>query len=144
MVSKALMTNSWSRFTLFGILLQMFVLIAATSLATANSGNFVVSLYPGEYEIVQGLNGQRIEMEDFSQLMDPGKPLLPMKRFQILLPPGARAVSVDVISSTANELPMYYDIQPFAGVLPLVTIHIHTGLPGFPEQVPFANILTHR
>jgi len=98
----------------------MFVLITATSLASADSGSLVVSLYPGEYEIVQGLDGQRIEMEGFSQLMDPGKPLLPMKRFQILLPPGARAVSVDVIGSSANELPVYYDIQPFAGVVPLL------------------------
>ncbi len=113
-------TSRWSSCTSYGFLLQMFVLITATSLAAAGSGSLVVSLYPGEYEIVQGLNGQRIEMEDFSQLMNPGKPLLPLKRFQILLPPGARAVSVDVISSSASELPMYYDIQPFDGVLPLL------------------------
>ena len=117
----ALITGRWNSNTSPGVLLQIFILIAATSLVAADSGSQVVSLYPGEYEIVQGLNGQRIEMEGFSQLMDPGKPMLPVKRFQILLPPGARAVSVDVIGSTANELLMYYDIQPFEGVIPLLS-----------------------
>lgn len=98
----------------------MLILIAATSFAAADSGSLIVTLYSEEYEIVQDSNGQRIEMENFSQLMDPGKPLLPMKRFQILLPPGARAVSVNVIGSCASESEMIYDIQPFAGFLPLL------------------------
>ena len=120
MNTTAVITNRWSNYTLFGVLLQMFVLVAMTSPTTAETERLVVSLYSGEYEIVQDINGQRIEMEDFSQLMDPGKPLLPMKRFQILLPPGARAISVDVIGSSANELPMHYNIQPFVGILPLL------------------------
>jgi hypothetical protein len=111
----------------------MFVLVATTSLATAETERLVVSLYSGEYEIVQDINGQRIEMKNFSQLMDPGKPMLPMKRFQILLPPGARAISVDVIGSSVNELPMHYDIQPFVGILPLL------GSPQFEEEVTRLN-----
>jgi len=129
MGKTASITSRRSSHTSLGVLLQMFVLVAATSLAAADAGRLVVSLYPGEYEIVQGLDGQRIEMEDFSQLMDPGKPLLPMKRFQILLPPGARAVSVDVISSSANELAARYDIEPFVGILPLL------GSPRLEEEV---------
>ncbi|MCD4849165.1 MAG: hypothetical protein K8R76_13365, partial [Candidatus Aegiribacteria sp.] len=121
MRNTALITSRWGNFTSLGVLLQVFALLAMTSLAAADSGSLVLSLYPGEYEIIQGFDGQRIEMEDFSQLMDPGKPLLPMNRFQILLPPGARAVSVDVINSSSGELPMYYDIQPFEGVLPLLS-----------------------
>ena len=97
----------------------MLVLVTTTSLAVADSASLVVTLYPGEYEIVQEPEGQRIEVDGFGQLMDPGKPLLPLKRFQILLPPGARAVSVDVISSSSAELPLEYEIQPFAGFLPL-------------------------
>ncbi|MCD4775996.1 MAG: T9SS type A sorting domain-containing protein [Candidatus Aegiribacteria sp.] len=120
MKNVALNTSRWSRCTSSGVLLQMFVLLAVTSIAAAYSGSLVVSLHSGEYEIVQNLDGHRIEMEGFSQLMTPGKPMLPMKRFQILLPPGARAVSVDVIGSGADELPSYYDIQPFEGVLPLL------------------------
>lgn len=120
MRKTAWVVNWWSSHASPGVLLQMFVLVAVTSFATADTGRLVVSLYPGEYEIVQGHNGQRIEMEDFNQLMDPGKPLLPMKRFQILLPPGARAVSVDVVGSSTDELPAHYDIQPFIGVLPLL------------------------
>ena len=100
--------------------MQLFILFAMTSIATATSGRMVVSLYPTEYEIVGDLTGQSIEMTGFSQLMDPGKPLLPLKRFQILLPPGARAVSVEVNGSSAAELPLHYEIQPFIGVLPLL------------------------
>ncbi len=133
MRNTALTTSQWSSHTALGVLLQVFVLFAATSLATADTGRLVVSLYPGEYEIVQGPDGQRVEMDGFSQLMDPGKPLLPMKRFQILLPPGARAVSVDVISSAASELPMRYDIQPFVGILPLL------GSPRLEEEVARLN-----
>ncbi len=116
MKNTELIARWWSS---SGVLLQMLILIAAVSLASA-SGSIVVSLYPEEYELIQGFNGLRIDMDNFSQLMDPGKPLLPMKRFQVLLPPGARAVSVNVIGSCANESEMIYDIQPFAGFLPLL------------------------
>ena len=125
--------DRWSNYSLMGVLLQLLVLLAATSLATAGTGRLVVSLYPGDYEIVQDIDGQKIEMEDFSQLMDPGKPLLPLKRFQILLPPGARAVSAEVIASSSNALPMHYDIQPFAGFLPLL------GSPQLDEEVARLN-----
>jgi hypothetical protein len=120
MRKTTLITSRRSSHISLVVLLQVFALVAVTSLAAADTGRLVVSLYPGEYEIVQDLNGQRIEMENFGQLMDPGKPLLPMKRFQILLPPGARALSVDVIGSSANELPVDYDIEPFIGILPLL------------------------
>lgn len=134
MMDTAFMRSRKSSHAPLGVLLQMFVLVAATSLvAAADTGRLVVSLYPGEYEIVQGFNGQRIEMDGFSQLMDPGKPLLPMKRFQILLPPGARAVSADVIGSSANELPRHCDIEPFVGILPLL------GSPQLEEEVARLN-----
>ena len=103
-----------------GILMLIPVLFAVSSIAAAGSGRMVISLYAGDYDISQETEGCRIQIEGFNQLMDPGKPLLPMKRFQILLPPGARAISVDVISSSSVELPLEYEIQPFAGFLPLL------------------------
>ncbi len=115
--------------------LQAVFMILAASVVNAGSGRMLLSLDAGDYEILQGTEGQLIEVDGFSLLMDPGKPLLPMKRLQILLPPGARAVSVDVISSTASELPMYYDIQPFAGILPLLdSPYLEEELAGLDEE----------
>ena len=112
--------NRWSTSVAPGILLLVFVLFTVISLSAANSGRMVMSLYSGDYDIFREPDGFRIQVDDFSQLMDPGKPLLPLKRFQILLPPGARAVSVDVIGSSSVELPLHYDLEPFAGLLPLL------------------------
>ncbi len=59
-------------------------------------------------------------MDGFSQLMEPGKPMLPVKRFQILLPPGARAIAVDVVGFRSNDLLQEYDVLPFSGLVPLL------------------------
>jgi hypothetical protein len=59
-----LITSRWNSYASPGVILQMFVLVAATSFATADSGNLLVSLYSGDYEIVQCLDGQRIETEE--------------------------------------------------------------------------------
>lgn len=103
-----------------GFLMLMLVLFAASSIAAAGSGRMVMSLYAGDYDVSQETEGCRIQVEGFNQLMDPGKPLLPVKRFQILLPPGARAISVDVMATSSAELPLQYDVLPFAGFMPLL------------------------
>lgn len=120
MRNTALKTPWFKRAASPGVILMMLVFTVSGSPAIADSGSLVVSLYPGEYEIVQGADGDRIAMEGFGQLMEPGKPLLPIRRFQILLPPGARAVSVNVIGYSSSELPLEYEIQPFEGFYPLL------------------------
>ena len=103
-----------------GIHFSLFFLLALMSTASAGSGQMVMSLSAEDYEISQEPSGHLIEMDGFSQLMEPGKPMLPVKRFQILLPPGARAIAVDVVSSNSTDLLPEYDVLPFSGLLPLL------------------------
>jgi hypothetical protein len=84
-----------------------------------------VTLSSGAYEISQGAEGSRIEMEGFGQLMVPGSPLLPMERFLIALPPGARALSVDVVATETVQLPGVYEIEPFPQIMMLPGIPRH-------------------
>jgi hypothetical protein len=84
-----------------------------------------VTLRSGAYHTSQGTDGQRIEMDGFGQHMIPGSPLLPMKRFLIALPPGARALSVDVISTQTEQLTDVYEIAPFQRIMMLPGIPRH-------------------
>ncbi len=110
-------------------MMTVFFAVAAVSTVLAGQGQMVVTLYAGEYMLAQAPDGYHIEMDGFGYLMDPGKPMLPMKRFLFLLPPGARATSVVVMSTRETELPGQYDIEPFSGILPL------PGTPSFDEQL---------
>jgi hypothetical protein len=58
-------------------------------------------------------------MDGFGYLGEPGEPALPMKRFQLALPPGARAVSVEVLEANTSVLPGEYRIRPCAQVMPI-------------------------
>jgi len=117
------------------ITLSMMVVlctVVAVSTALAGQGQMTVTIHAGDYSLVQTPDGNRIEMDGFGLLMDPGKPLLPMKRFLFLLPLGARATSVTVISARETGetvLPGQYDIEPFSGILPL------PGSPCFEEWI---------
>ncbi|MFH1679239.1 MAG: C25 family cysteine peptidase [Candidatus Eisenbacteria bacterium] len=68
-------------------------------------------------------------MEGYGYFMVPGKPALPMKRFLIALPPGARAQSVEVLSTRTTTVPGTHEIEPFPPMLPLVDP------PGFEEAM---------
>ncbi len=110
-------------------MMVMFCAIATVSTTLAGQGRMTVTLQAGEFDLMQTPGGDRIEMDGFGLLMNPGKPLLPMKRFLFLLPLGARATSVTVISTQETVLPGHYDIEPFAGILPI------PGSPFFEEQM---------
>lgn len=103
--------------------------VAAVSTAHAGQGQMTVTLHAGDYGLTRTADGHRIEMDGFGLLMDPGKPLLPLKRFLFLLPLGARATSVTVISARETALSGQYDIVPFSGILPI------PGSPFFEEQI---------
>ncbi len=72
----------------------------------------VVTLGAGPYTIIETPAGQRIEMAQCDDLKIPGRPLLPMKRLLIALPPGARATSVEILSQRTTPLPGTYRIAP--------------------------------
>jgi hypothetical protein len=82
--------------------------------------NLTITVKADEYQIIIQDKGQRIEMEEFSYLMAPGKPMLPAKNFLIALPPGARVQSVEVKGIGAAQLPGTYQIIPTPPILPLV------------------------
>lgn len=77
-----------------------------------------VVLESGDYAFARSGDGLRIEMDGFGWLVDPGKPLLPARTFLFLLPPGARAHSVEVANASPVELLGTYQIAPAPQLLP--------------------------
>jgi hypothetical protein len=71
---------------------QEAALAAGLKACMVEGDRVVVSLEAGAYRITDGVMGQHIEMEGFGDIMMPGGPMLPMKRFLIALPPGTRAL----------------------------------------------------
>jgi len=65
-----------------------------------------------EYSFINDVKGQRIEMDGFSNLLDPGKPMLPVKNFLLALPPGAKVNYVEFIEDETKNLPGSYNIIP--------------------------------
>ena len=58
-----------------------------------------------------------IKSGEMGNLYVPGKPLLPLKTFNIALPPGARVQTVEVVRNEAVEQPGVYRIQPAPTIL---------------------------
>jgi len=77
-----------------------------------DTGDLTVVLEAGEYEVRQVGEYSVIEMENFGSITNPGEPKLPYKTFLVGLPPGAEAVSVDVVASDYLEIPGEYRIIP--------------------------------
>jgi len=96
---------------------------------TVRENQVIVTLEAGPYEIADGLSGQEIDMAGFGDIMVPGAPMLPMKRFLIALPPGTRALSVEVLGSRTIELPGTYRIAPFP------EIRLLSGMPRWDEAM---------
>jgi len=81
--------------------------------------NLTITVNAGDYQITDGDRGQRIEMEGYGYLMEPGKPMLPAKNFLIALPPGSRVQSVQVEGIGAQQLPGTYRIVSAPPIMPL-------------------------
>jgi hypothetical protein len=82
-----------------------------------------VTLDAGDYEITEDEEGlQRIIMEDFGSLSQPGEPWLPGRIFHIALPPLAEVYSVTVEGIAPRELPGTYNLAPTPPMLPQMEI----------------------
>ena len=91
--------------------------ISNTKVSSAAANNEILTftiIFPNvdEYSFINDVKGQRIEMDGFSNLLDPGKPMLPVKNFLLALPPGAKVNSVEFIEDEAKKLPGSYNIIP--------------------------------
>ncbi len=73
----------------------------------------------GDYRIITENGEQRIEIDDFGYLTEPGKPMLPAKNFLIALPPGAKVRSASVRRLDSRQLNGTYKIIPSPPPLPL-------------------------
>lgn len=96
--------------------------VSASSLISgfsAEAGRATLTLYAAAYDITHKAEGHHIEMEAFGHLMVPGKPQLPLKRFTVALPPGARAQSVEILDARTAALPGTYWVEPHPPILPL-------------------------
>jgi len=101
------------------ILFTTLVLLASFMVVSADAGHLTVELNAGSYEIAELSNQlQEIKMEDFGNLLTPGKPMLPARTFLIALPLGAEVSSVMVIGAGGTELPGIYRITPAPPVAP--------------------------
>ncbi len=100
--------------------LFLVVLVAAVFPASsAFAETLTYTLSAAEYKILTVADEQKIEMDGFGQLAEPGKPLLPARKFLVALPPGAQVRSVTVVGLGGVELVGSYSIAPAPPVLPL-------------------------
>jgi hypothetical protein len=111
------------------VLLCLLVSAAATAAAgeptpkdepaTGEVEGLPLVLRPGVFEMVEGPEGLRLEMEGFAQRGEPGAPLLPGKEILVLLPPGARPTGVLLEGLQSEVLPGTHAVAPAPPVLPL-------------------------
>ncbi len=83
------------------------------------TGAIEVVLDSAPFHLVDVPGGQQLVMEGFDYLKEPGRPLLPEIQALVLLPPGARAVSLEIEEIGAEVLPGKYAIVPSSSLLPL-------------------------
>jgi hypothetical protein len=94
------------------------MLIAACTVeVTAPAGQIsenelTLDLRAGDYRIVDGPDGQRIEMENSGCFARPGAPLLPSRRLLVLLPPGARSPRLYLEALDSSQVPGTFHIAP--------------------------------
>ena len=95
-------------------------LIVLLSVARAAEGRSTQLLSAGEYTLDQGPEGTSIYIDGFGTLTRPGMPQLPVGRFTFLLPPGARAVSVEVTEAPGQVIPGRWNLPVSQPPIPLL------------------------
>ena len=71
-----------------------------------------------KFQIMSYPSGQRVEMEGYDYIYEPGKPMLPSKNIMIALPPGAKVCSLNFMGSGNNQLHENYEIMPASQIIP--------------------------
>jgi len=80
---------------------------------TSQSDDTIAVTIPiGPYQITASGKGDEISIDNFGQLLVPGKPNLPSKIVEIAIPPGAKIVSVTCRTGTRIILPGMYHVAP--------------------------------
>ncbi len=102
--------------------IPVILLALLAPLTEARAETLTATLAAGPYRIVDGPDGQRIEMDGFGQLCEPGKPLLPQRRFMLALPPGAVVRGVEVVGLDPTPLPGAYRLAIAEPVRPLTDV----------------------
>jgi hypothetical protein len=114
------MRRAASTLSAIAALLAAAVLAITGSDAAANEvitraiqpDRMIIELRSEPFDIVAGAGGHSIRMQGFGRLTSPGEPALPLERFLVALPPGARALSADVLSVETSSLPGIYRVEP--------------------------------
>jgi hypothetical protein len=96
-----------------------FVCPATGRAVLAEEDSLQIVLRSGTFGVVEARGGQTIEMEGFDFLKEPGRPMLPERETLVLLPPGARALSLEVEELDTRQLPGKFAIAPTPPFLPL-------------------------
>lgn len=102
----------------FRLIIWLLFLLVCFNGAT-KADNLTVSVTSNEYRIIDGAEGQRIEMAGFGYLMVPGKPLIPARNVLIAVPPGAKVQWVEVRGINPVELSGAYRIVPSPRIIPI-------------------------
>jgi hypothetical protein len=102
----------------------LFALVTCTVLAftmpvLAEADSLRLGLRSAPFSLVEERGGQKIEMEGFEQLKQPGRPMLPEKDMLVLLPPGARFLSLEIEGLESKPVPGNFKIAPTPPLLPL-------------------------
>jgi len=79
----------------------------------SSAGSLIITLQAGKYSI-NNLENEYTEilMEEYGSLISPGEPTLPSKLFSIGLPPGGKALSIELINIESEDIPGVYHIKP--------------------------------
>jgi hypothetical protein len=104
-----------------GMIAITLILLVVLTTPTADGKDIItIQVNSADYEIIDKVEGQVIEMNDFGYLTCPGKPMLPAKNFLIALPPGTRVQSLEVTGIGEKQLPGSYQIVPAPPPIPFL------------------------
>ncbi len=71
-----------------------------------------------DYQIFDNEFGQKIEVDGYNNLLDPGKSMLPSKTIFIAIPPGSSLQSINIQGIGKTLLPGTYRIVPVSNPVP--------------------------
>jgi hypothetical protein len=93
--------------------------LAFTIPALAGEDSLRLVLRSAPFNLVEVRDGQKIEMQGFEYLKQPGRPMLPEKEMLVLLPPGARLLSLEIEGLESKPIRGRFKIAPTPPLLPL-------------------------